>query len=633
MNETKNKSRAIAIPMRWKLFASTALVSLVAAIIAIAGLSRMQMINDRMNQIVDVASAKSKLASLMKQELVAITRAEASMILAKSEEEVERHTATIDKTLDELLKNEGRLREIVADETRGRLDQFHAKWQLWQLNHAELRDLTYLNSDVLARNLSVVDARQQVDEVDKQLAAIAEAAQSESVSAIVAELRIAVLQMQRIEKNLILASNAQAIEEFGDRIRPLENAASEALARLQQLLDGDYQAQLDSASKAAHQYVLYTQKIRDYMGESGDFLVFQLAYGVGGPLADEAERLLDAIVERSEAEINTLQSTSQLAYTQARSGLIVLSVLGIAASLLLSFLVGDRMTRKLGKLATYASEIHDARDLSRPIPVSGNDEVGRVAEALDRMRQTVYLQTEQLASLNAALLDKSQEMEQFVYTVSHDLKSPLVSCKGMLGLMKEDLADEAYAEVGDSVKRMESATNQLSQIIDDLLELSRIGRKPLERTQVDVRELLEKLADGLRKRLEDSGVELKIASKLPMAWADASDLRRVFENLITNAVKYAGDVSEPTIEVGGMTCSQGVRFYVADNGPGIEPDYQEKIFGLFQRLDTRKEGTGLGLASVSKIARMHGGRAWVESEPNQGATFWIELPTNPNAVR
>lgn len=617
-------SRAITI--RWKLFATTAAVGLVAVLIAVSGLSRMQALNDRMNRIVDIAAAKSKLASLMKQELVTVTRAEKNMILAKSQEEMERHVHTIDRTLSELQNNETELRKLVKGETLGQLDRFSVKWNEWQANHANLRYLTRLNSDVKARNLSVGEARRQVDTFDEQLSMIVEQAEDDKVTQIVSDLRVIVLKMQRIEKNLILAPNARAIDEFNEHIRPLQQSASDALERLEQATDGKVSQPLTRAKESLRKYVGYTEEIRDYMGESGNFVVFQLAYGIGGPLADVAENLLDAIIASSETEINALQSDSGEAYRTARDGLILLSMIGIVASLLVSFLIGDRIARNLAKLASYAREVHDARDLSRPIPVTGNDEVGQVAEALDKMRETVYLQTAQLASLNSALSDKTHEMEQFVYSVSHDLKSPLVSCKGLLGMLKEDLADESYEDVVDSANRMEVATDQLSRIIDDLLELSRIGRRPLEIAEVDVQNLVRDLVDGLSDRLDDAGVELTVASDLPRVRADESDLRRVFDNLLTNAIKYAADVEQPKIQIGGSQSPHAVRYFVRDNGPGIEVGYQEKIFGLFQRLDNSKEGTGLGLASVRKIARMHHGRAWVESEPNQGATFWIEIP-------
>ncbi|TWT98356.1 Phytochrome-like protein cph1 [Stieleria varia] len=624
-DQSDQKTR-FAIPIRWKLLATTAAIGLVAALIAISGLSRMQALNDRMNRIVDVAAAKSKLASLTKQELVAATRAEKNMILAKSQEEMERHMNTIDRTLDELQKNETALRALVSDETREQLDQFRSKWDQWQFNHAELRQMTRLNSDVTARMLSVGDARNQIDALEGQLVLIGSQSDDPEVQRMVFELSLSALKLQRFEKNLILASTAEAVDDFSEHVRPLRLSISEGLQRLAEISDARFDEQITAAQMALDKYIALTESIRNYMGDSGDFLVFQLAYGVGEPLADESEELLNAIIDSSEMEMTELQTESGKAYRTARNGLIVLSAIGIAVGVLISFVIGGRIANDLGKLAAYAQAVHDARDLSRPIPVVGNDEVGQVAKAFDGMRKTVYAQNAEMASLNSALVDKSQEMEQFVYTVSHDLKSPLVSCKGLLGLLKEDLEDEAYDDVIDSANRLEAATDQLSRIIDDLLELSRIGRKPLELVEVNVHALMTQLVQDLTERLEVAGVSISVAANLPAIRADESDLRRAFDNLITNAIKYAADVQDPKIEVGGLQSKHAVRYFVRDNGPGIEPGYQEKIFGLFQRLDNKKEGTGLGLASVRKIARMHGGRAWVESKPTEGATFWIEIP-------
>lgn len=620
------------LPIRWKLFATTAVVGFVAILIAIGGLTRMQTLNDRMNRIVDVATAKSKLASLMKQELVTATRAEKNMILAKSEVEMNRHSDTVETALQELTMDVKKLRPLVKDETRSQLDQFLEKWLEWEANHAKLRQMTSMDSDVRARNLSSNQAREQVDQLDRQLSLIADGQPDASVLATIAEIRISVLRLQRVEKNLILAANPLAIDEHAAQMQPLEEKIRSQLDQLRQLAGGDHETELDAAGQAIDRYLAISKQIGKEMGEGGNVFVFHLAYVVGEPLADESELLLDAIVSGSEEEIDQLRANSAAAYLNAHNGLLTLSVLGIGASLLISFVIGERISRNLRKLATYATEIHDASDLSKPIPAVGDDEVGQVAEALDQMRDAVYRQTKQLAGLNQALEDKTHEMEQFVYTVSHDLKSPLVSCKGLLGLLKEDLGEGAYADVIDSANRMEVATDQLSQIIDDVLALSRIGRKPLAKTDVNVREMVSDLKDELRPRLDDAHVELQIAPCLPNIRADESDLRRLFDNLLTNAIKYAADVDKPLIEVGGAESPAAVRYFVRDNGPGIEAEYQEKIFGLFQRLDNSKEGTGLGLASVRKIARMHGGLAWVESASGQGATFWIQLPKQTSSL-
>ncbi|KAA5543043.1 HAMP domain-containing protein [Roseiconus nitratireducens] len=627
----KRKTRRRAIPIRWKLFTITAVVGLVAAAIAISGLSRMRTINDRMNLLVDFATETSRIAATMKGELVTVTRAETNMVLAKSDEEMERHLLTIDTTLDSLSQNVDKLRPYAGDTTREYLDDFQSKWNAWQVNHLELRGLALQNSDVRARELSLGEAREALDRLDAKLKEISDQADETSPQqTLVPEIRIGALQLQRIEKNLMLASNEQAVRDSKQKVEPLRVSIREQLRALSEQPQAD-ESLVAEASAAFEAYLQVLQRILDHMGQSSNIYVMELVYGIGVPIADECESLLDKISAAGEQEIDQLKVESSAAYINARRGLVLLSVIGIATSLLVSFLISDRIARGLGKLATYAREVHHARDLSRPIPSVGNDEVGQVADALDGMRKTVYSATRQLEQVNVALSEKSEEMEQFVYTVSHDLKSPLVSCKGLLGLMREDLQDQDYDEVFDSIARMEGATDQLGQIIDDLLELSRIGRKPISPVDVDVHAMLVQLADDLRQRVHDAGVDLRIQPNLPRVQADASDLRRLFDNLISNAVKYASDVEQPWVEVGGTQESDIVRYYVRDNGPGIEPDYQEKIFGLFQRLEHSKVGTGLGLASVRKIARMHGGRAWVESEPNQGATFWIELPKNSQA--
>jgi hypothetical protein len=195
-----------------------------------------------------------------------------------------------------------------------------------------------------------------------------------------------------------------------------------------------------------------------------------------------------------------------------------------------------------------------------------------------------------------------------------------------MGLIKEDVVSGNYAELPSSTEKMERAVDQLKQITDDLLALSRIGRKRLNPVEVQVGALVEELKEELGDRLAKVHARVCIEGKLPKVIADVKDLRRVFENLLANAIKYGCDVPDPTITVGAVTTHDELRYFVRDKGKGIDPKYQEKVFGLFQRLDTDKPGTGLGLASVAKIMQMHGGRAWVEPTPGRGATFWVAFP-------
>jgi PAS domain S-box-containing protein len=260
------------------------------------------------------------------------------------------------------------------------------------------------------------------------------------------------------------------------------------------------------------------------------------------------------------------------------------------------------------------------------IPLFGPD--GRPTRLIGLSRDITELRDarERLEQINAELTQKNQEMEQFVYTVSHDLKSPIVTCVGFMGLMKEDIKAQQYDSLDDSMQRLERAISRMHQSINDLLELSRVGRVRSRPEQIDMDEMIGQIAEEMAPRLAERGIQLDVAGDLPPIIADRTRVVEVFENLITNAIKYGGDVAQPRIEIGSQEADDEVRFYVRDNGPGIAPEYHKRIFGLFQRLDNKKEGTGVGLTIVQRIMEVHGGRVWIESQVGQGATFWLAFP-------
>lgn len=228
-----------------------------------------------------------------------------------------------------------------------------------------------------------------------------------------------------------------------------------------------------------------------------------------------------------------------------------------------------------------------------------------------------------------ALQLKNQEMEQFVYTVSHDLKSPLVTSSGFLGILKEDLAAGRYENASDSITRLERANSRMNQLIDDLLQLSRIGRIKIEDDKVDVAEMVGGIVENLDSQLRDRGVRISLQSlqqARPIIVADSKRVYQAFDNLIVNAIKYGCSGNEAAIEVGAIDAGDEHHFYVKDNGRGIASEYHAKIFGLFQRLENDNRGTGVGLTIVSRIMQVHGGRVWVESTAGHGATFWLAFP-------
>lgn len=224
---------------------------------------------------------------------------------------------------------------------------------------------------------------------------------------------------------------------------------------------------------------------------------------------------------------------------------------------------------------------------------------------------------------------KNLEMEQFVYTVSHDLKAPLVTSSSYISFLREDLQAGRYDDLMDSLERVEKANKKMHELIYDLLQLSRTSRMELKVAPINLAMLITEIKKDLRDQLNDSNTELIIPQNLPTVQGDSKRLTQVFENLIINGLKYAAVGDKNTIEVIRNETEKEWNVGVKDNGPGIPPQYHKKIFALFQRLDTQKEGTGVGLTIVSRIMGLHGGRAWVESEPPHGATFWLSFPKHP----
>lgn len=239
----------------------------------------------------------------------------------------------------------------------------------------------------------------------------------------------------------------------------------------------------------------------------------------------------------------------------------------------------------------------------------------------------------EIRRINAELMNKNEEIQQFVYTVSHDLKSPLVTCKGFVGVAREDLKEGLLEDVESSLARIEHATDRMSQLIQDLLQLSRIGTIRNEPEEIDVVELVQSAISDLSSRLEGVRAVVSVQRDLPRVVADRVRLAQVFENLLTNAVKYGCGHDQPAVVIEGCIDAGEVRYCVRDNGSGIAPQFHERIFGLFERLEPNTDGTGVGLAAVSRIMEAHGGRAWVESEVGQGAAFWLAFPATAQSVR
>jgi PAS domain S-box-containing protein len=229
--------------------------------------------------------------------------------------------------------------------------------------------------------------------------------------------------------------------------------------------------------------------------------------------------------------------------------------------------------------------------------------------------------------LIAELKDKNAELEQFTYTVSHDLKAPLITIRGFLGFLERDLQAGRTDRIQNDISRITDATDKMQKLIIDLLDLSRVGRIKNPSKDIPFGKLVQNAVEVVAGQLTLTGVRVDIASDLPIVHGDPVRLAQVLQNLIENAIKFMGDQPEPRIDVGQKGEEDGKAiFYVRDNGIGIAPEHHERIFGLFNKLDGSSDSTGIGLALVKRIVEIHGGRIWVESEAGKGAAFFFTLP-------
>ncbi len=250
----------------------------------------------------------------------------------------------------------------------------------------------------------------------------------------------------------------------------------------------------------------------------------------------------------------------------------------------------------------------------------GNDITDRKRAEEERERLIVELET------------KNAELERFAYTVSHDLKTPLITIKCFLGLLEQNLAKADDRTNRDAMKRITGAADKMHDLLGQVLELSRVGRVSHPIEDVALGDLARDAVETAGGMLSESHVDIQIAPDLPVLRGDRVRLLEVLQNLLDNAVKYMGDQPEPRIEIGARHDDEDIVCYVRDNGVGIESLYHAKVFGLFDQLDQAATGSGVGLALVKRIIEVHGGRVWVESEgPGQGSTFCFTVSTKSKA--
>lgn len=249
----------------------------------------------------------------------------------------------------------------------------------------------------------------------------------------------------------------------------------------------------------------------------------------------------------------------------------------------------------------------------------------RAKEALQQLNAELETRIDvRTAALNA----KSRELESFAYSVAHDLKAPLRGIDGYSHLLLEEYAQKLDNEGRSFLHTIQGATDEMNQLIDDLLSYSRVERRELKSDQIELAPIVNSIVEEKRREATDRPIEFVVKVNGSTINADVNGLGQSLRNYLDNAIKFTGKVMDPRIEVGSKESTESCVLWVRDNGIGFDMKHHDRIFDLFQRLEGTADfpGTGVGLAIVRKAMERMGGRAWAESEPGRGATFYLEIP-------
>ena len=343
-----------------------------------------------------------------------------------------------------------------------------------------------------------------------------------------------------------------------------------------------------------------------------------------------------SLLDRRREEADRLRAETVLLV-----GVFLLSALAVAlAALALWRALRRWVTRPLGQLGAEVRQVRSG-DLDHEVSVTGPREITSVAADVDAMRRRIVREYErahaarteaeeaqqQVEEQARELRRSNQELEQFAYVASHDLQEPLRKVASFCQLLErryrgqlDERADQYIAFAVDGAKRMQV-------LINDLLAFSRVGRTAGPTTEVELDACLAQALRVLEARIEETGAQVS-ADPLPVVRGEASLLTQLFQNLVGNALKFRREEQAPRVHIGVRAGSEEHEFSCADNGIGIEPQYAEKIFVIFQRLHGKEEygGTGIGLALCRKIVEYHGGRIWLDTSAEGGTTFRWTLP-------
>ncbi|MGB5686471.1 MAG: HAMP domain-containing sensor histidine kinase [Candidatus Electrothrix sp.] len=452
------------------------------------------------------------------------------------------------------------------------------------------------------------------------------------------EERIATLQENDIDRtlqyyrmlNFLLQIEKNAYRYFDSLDGSFVHAATESIQETREVIDtllkqpngnvanfGDFEQLAKIASVLARyesSFLEAVQRTRGYL-----YLVNVVMSAQAYETIYQAKRLSSMISGKSEhlqeQVLGNINAISRFLFFSAISLLLFIGFFSFLISRSITVPL-NRLTQTFRRLASGSSETEIPEYVLR-------DELGELTIAAGSFKQRNIA----LEESRKELKHSNEELEQFVYTVSHDLKSPLVTSMGFISIIRKLASQGKYEQAVAKLDKVVGANERMSQLIRDLLQLSRVGRMDMEKKMLHLNELLTAFSESQSIRLRNATFSFEIASNLPVIYANESRVLQIFENILSNALKYAHNEEGGELEISAVEDEDWWYIFCRDNGPGIPLEYHEKIFGLFYRLDASAEGTGVGLAVVKKIMKSHGGDIQVEPQAKgEGAVFRLIFP-------
>ena len=331
------------------------------------------------------------------------------------------------------------------------------------------------------------------------------------------------------------------------------------------------------------------------------------------------------VSERRLNNIRTLQVDQRLDF-------LLILIPAILALIVLAYFMRRRIILSLEKLQE-GTQLFASGRLDKRIELDGNDELGELARQFNDMAADIEQLVDREKNLSRELEEQSRELqesnrelERFASVASHDLKEPLRMIRSFMELLEKKYSAQLDETAQKYIEFAVDGSSRMTALIDDLLEFSRVGRKYTEFEEVDVNKLIEEILDHYNPSIKEKNASVKVHD-MPDVRAVPVSLKLVFQNLISNALKYQKKAVDTVIEIAANDRNEHWEFSVSDNGIGIEEKYLDQIFELFERLHASDEypGTGMGLATCKKIVHQHGGEIWAESEPGKGSTFHFTI--------